>query len=93
METSQTEISRELLEAVRHMASSQGRSEREILDDAARGYIVAFQGGDSRRAKETRALLDRMSSRFDDLDEDEAMRIALREQRAFRRERAGERRK
>ncbi len=33
------------------------------------------------------ALLDRMSSRFD-LDEEEAMRIALEEQKAFRRERA-----
>ncbi len=33
------------------------------------------------------ALLDRMSSRFD-LDEDEAMRIAVEEQQAFRRERS-----
>lgn len=33
------------------------------------------------------ALLDRMSSRFD-LDEDEAMRIAVEEQHAFRRESA-----
>lgn len=90
METSQTEISRELLEAVRRMAASQGRSEREVLDDAVRGYIVALQGGEPRGAAGPRALLDRMSSRFGDLDEDEAMQIALREQRAFRRERAGE---
>ncbi len=89
METSQTEISRELLEAVRRMASSQGRSEREILDDAVRGYI-AFQGRDPRDTEGFRALLDRMPSRFGDLEEEEAMRIALREQRAFRCDRAGE---
>lgn len=34
------------------------------------------------------ALIDRMSSRFD-FDEDEAMRIAVEEQHAFRRERGG----
>jgi hypothetical protein len=34
------------------------------------------------------ALLDRMSSRFDLDDPDEAMRIAVEEQHAFRRERA-----
>jgi len=82
------------MEAVRRVASSQGRSEREILDDAVRGYIVAVEGGDKsgnpRSVKEARALLARMSSRLGDLDEDEAMEIALREQRAFRRERAGE---
>lgn len=88
METSRAEISLELLEAVRRVASSQGRSEREILDDAVRGYVAAFRGADPADAEDFRALLDRMSSRFGDLDEDEAMRIAMREQRAFRRERA-----
>ncbi len=35
------------------------------------------------------ALIDRMSSRFDLDDPDEAMRIAVEEQHAFRRKRAG----
>lgn len=88
METSRAEISVELLEAARRVASSQGRTEREVLDDAVRGYIVAFRGVAPGDAEDFRSLLDRMSSRFGDLDEDEAMRIAMREQRAFRRERA-----
>ncbi|MBA2692842.1 MAG: hypothetical protein H0U65_10165 [Rubrobacter sp.] len=87
MEVSRVEISVELLEAARRVASSQGRSEREVLDDAVRGYVAAFRGGNPGDAEDFRALLDRMSSRFGDLDEDEAMRIAVREQRAFRRER------
>jgi hypothetical protein len=54
-----------------------GRALREIYVEPPEGQLnVGFL-----------ALLDRMSSRFD-LDEDEAMRIAVEEQHAFRRERA-----
>lgn len=87
METSRAEISAELLAAARRVAALEGRSEREVLDDAVRDYVVAFRVAKTNGAGNFRALLNRISSRFGDLDEDEAMEVALREQRSFRRER------
>lgn len=85
METMRTEISKELLGAVRQLAEAQGRSEREVLDEAVRGYLASLRSG--RRDEDYfPALLDRMSSRFD-LDEDEALELANEELHAFRRER------
>lgn len=86
MEQERTEISPELLEAVRGIARDQGRPEREVVDEAVRGYLAAL---DSTSSDNFRALLDRMSGGFDDLSEDEAMELALEEQRTYRRERAG----
>ncbi len=84
METMRTEIGKELLEAVRQLAKAQGRSEREVLDEAVRAYLASL--GRGQREEDFPALLDRMSSRFD-LDEDEALELANEELHAFRRER------
>jgi hypothetical protein len=114
-EKARTEISKEVLDAVRWLAEAQGRTESEVLDEAAlrylrfltywqtversagereQGYwrILSSHGGDTvaewRTARgDFLALLDRMSSRFD-LDDEEALRIAVEEQKAFRQERA-----
>jgi hypothetical protein len=95
MEKSRTEISSELLSAVRQLAKRQGRTESEVVDEAVMRYLDFFlywQSGEARRAASAAsddflALLDRMSSRFD-LDEEDALRIAVEEQKAFRQERA-----
>lgn len=84
MKRESTEISPDLLSAVRGVAREQGRPEREIVDEAVRGYLASLGGGSS---DDFRALLDRMSGQFD-LNADEAMKLAIEEQRAYRRERA-----
>ena len=76
----QAEIDERLLAEIRRLAQEQGRSERELLDEAVRRYL---ERSDPRRFEE---LLTKMSSRFD-LDEDEAERIAYKELHAMRRER------
>ena len=76
----QAEIDEKLLAEIRRLADEQGRSERELLDEAIRRYL---ERSDPRRFEE---LLKKMSSRFD-FDEDEAERIAYEELHAMRRER------
>lgn len=75
-----TEIDETLLGQLRELASEQGRSERELLDEAVMSYL---QRSDPRRFEE---LLERMTSRFE-LTDEEAMRIADEELHAMRRER------
>lgn len=76
----QTEIDERLLAQLRELASEQGRSERELLDEAVMSYL---QRSDPRRFEE---LLERMSSRFE-LTDEEAQRVANEELHAMRRER------
>ena len=118
------EINPKISNLLRDLATAEGRSEEEVLEEALVSYLQRFStlgdepniGSDvyeiyvdspevdpprvrrylvsrSAASPEDRprdgflALIDRMSSRFD-LDEDEAMRIAVEEQHAFRRESA-----
>ena len=100
----QVEISGRLLRLIRALAEAQGRSEDEVLEEAVLRYLremgiegepgvgrelgEIYVGSPSDRPQDPfLSLITRMSSRFD-LDEDEAMRIAVEEQRAFRRERS-----
>lgn len=76
------EIETRLVEELRRRAKEQGRSERELLDEAVRQYL---ERSDPRRFEN---LLRSMSSRFD-LDEDEAERIAYEELHAMRRDIGG----
>ena len=80
----QAEISPELLEELRRRAREQGRPERELLDEAVKSYL--------RRP----SSLAELSEGIDQgqrqrgvapLSEDEAMRLAVEEQHAWRRER------
>lgn len=100
------EISPKIANLVRDIASTEGRSEEEILEEAVIRYLdmrrASGTTGDTevpewmaRSPQDTEerprdgflALIDRMASRFDLDDPDEAMRIAVEEQHAFRRER------
>ncbi len=80
----QAEIDGALMAKLRELAEEQGRTEREVLDEAVRHYL---ERSDPRRFEE---LLERMSSRFD-LSEDEAERLAYEELHAMRRERKAKR--
>ena len=80
----QGEISPELLEELRRRAREQGRPERELLEEAVRSYLERpgslaelFEGID--RGQRERGVAP--------LSEDEAMRLAVEEQHAWRRER------
>jgi hypothetical protein len=83
------EISPKIANLLRDIARAEGRSEEEVLGDA----LALYQGREPKprsyeQLAEFQAFLNRMSSRFDLEDEDEAMRIAIEEQNAFRRERS-----
>ena len=80
----QTEISPELLEELRRRASEQGRSERELLEEAVKSYLERpgslaelFEGID--QGQRERGVTP--------LSEAEAMRLAVEEQHAWKRER------
>jgi hypothetical protein len=92
------EISQRIANLLRDIASARGRSEEEVLDEALVLYLRHFEsesepdiGRPVRHEGEPLdpflELISRMRARFD-LDEEEAMRIAVEEQHAFRRERA-----
>ncbi len=85
-ERQSTEVSADLLEALRRRAEDQGRTEADVLDEAVRRYL------------ERSGTLDELLKRIEQgrrnrgvepLSEDEAMRLAVEEQHAWRRERAG----
>jgi hypothetical protein len=79
------EIDGELLAEVRRMADEQGRSERELLDEAVRTYLLRRRAGlkelfeDAARWQRERGI--------DLLSDEEAMRLANDELHAMRRER------
>jgi hypothetical protein len=79
------EIDGELLAEVRRMADEQGRSERELLDEAVRTYLLRCRAGlkelfeDAARWQRERGI--------DLLSDEEAMRLANDELHAMRRER------
>jgi hypothetical protein len=80
----QAEISPELLEELRRRAREQGRPERELLDEAVKSYLERpsslaelFEGIDQGQRERGVAPLS----------EGEAMRLAVEEQHAWRRER------
>ena len=83
-EKSHTEISTELLEELRRKARHTGRSESDLIDEAVRRYLD--------RAGSLAELLDRADrwqreQSVDTLSEEEAMKLAVEEQHAWRRER------
>lgn len=90
------EIGGRLVPILLRFAQEQGRDPDEVMEEALLLYLrerdvdlgrSIGKPAEERPREPLLALLDRMSSRFD-LDEDEAMRIAVEEQRAFRSERA-----
>ncbi len=85
-EKQKTEIDAGLLEELRRRAKELGRPEGELLDEAVRRYLERSY---PRRFEE---LLERMERGrrergVEPLSEEEAMRLAVEEQHAWRRER------
>lgn len=83
-EKSRIEISTELLEELRRRAQDTGRPESALVDEAVRRYLD--------RPGSLTELLDRADlwqreQGVEPLSEDEAMRLAVEEQHAWRRER------
>lgn len=82
MERTETRIDRELVERARERARREGRDESELIEDALRRYL-------DRRASISESLESarrrREASGIPELSEEEAMRIAVEEQHAYRR--------
>ncbi len=85
-ERQRTEISAELLESLRRKAEDQGRTEADVLDEAVRRYLERSGSLDELLGRIEQGRQDRG---VEPLSEDEAMRLAVEEQHAWRRERAG----
>lgn len=85
----ETRVDRELLEAVRKVASEEGRGESEIIEEALRDYLGASrlrdEGGES--FGEIFAKVEEWQRRrgVEPLSDEEAMRLAVEEQHAHRR--------
>lgn len=84
MERTETKMDRELLEALRLRAAEDGRGEYEVIEDAARFYLKHGSPQATITGLIDRARERRERSGLPELPEDEAMRIAVAEQRAHR---------
>lgn len=85
MERVETKISRDLMEAVKAQADKEGRDSEEVVEDAVKKYLKESSGSIVK-------VLERMSewrreNGVEELSEEEAMRLAVEEQHAWRRER------
>jgi len=87
MERTETRIDSGLVERARERARKEGRDESELIEDALRRYLG--ETGDDRRASISESLESarrrREASGIPELSEEEAMRIAVEEQHAYRR--------
>lgn len=75
----------DLLTAAKVLAATGGRSESQVIEDALRAYLRAGQMEAARA--ELLGLMDRIATKDDLLDEEEAMSTAVEEVRAVRRRR------
>lgn len=89
MERVETKISRELMEAVKAQASKEGRDSEEVVEDALRSYMLRQGGLPRRDLPEIFEAIDRYQKErgVEPLSEEEAMKLAVEEQHAWRRER------
>lgn len=85
MERTEARIDRELVERARELARREGRDESELIEDALRHYLDR----DDRRPSISESLEGarrrREASGIRELSEEGAMKIAIEEQRAYRR--------
>ncbi len=89
MERVETKIDRDLLEAVRERAREEGRDSSEIIEEAVSHYLRTR--GEA-RPRDLEEIFDSMvryrrEQGVEELSEEEAMRLAVEEQHAWRRER------
>lgn len=87
MERTETRIDSELVAKARELARREGRDESELIEDALRRYLG--RADDDRRPGISESLENarrrREGSGITELSEEEAMRIAVEEQHAYRR--------
>lgn len=88
MERTETRIDRILVERARRRAREEGRGESELIEDAFRRYLSEVGEAGLRRPSISESL-DRARERREredipELSEEEAMRLAIEEQRAWR---------
>lgn len=84
VERTETKIDRALLEAVRARAAQEGRAEAEVIEEAVNRYLETYSDG-------IVGLLGRMAEGrrrrgVEELSEEGAMKLAVEEQHAWRRE-------
>lgn len=89
VERTETKIDRALLEAVRARAAKEGRGEAEVIEDAVKRYLAG-------RRRDLPKIFDSIEryqreQGVEPLSEEEAMKLAVEEQRAWRRERREQR--
>lgn len=89
MERVETKISRDLMEAVEARASEEGRGSEEVVEDAVRSYLSGHGRRSAKDPLEIFASIDRyqIEQGVEPLSEEEAMKLAVEEQHAWRRER------
>jgi hypothetical protein len=83
-----------VLTAAKMTAVVTHRSESQLVEDALRAYVVEQGRGEAAR-EDMRKLLDELRARpeLSDLDDEQSMKLAVRETRAVRQERSAKRRK
>jgi hypothetical protein len=83
-----------VLTAAKMTAVATQRSESRLVEDALRAYVVEQGRGEAAR-EDLRRLLEELRTRpeLGDLDDKQAMALAVEETRAVRRERAARRRR
>jgi hypothetical protein len=81
-----------VLTATKMTAAATQRSESQLVEDALRAYVVEEGRGEAAR-EDLRRLLEELRARpeLGDLDDEQAMALAVEETRAVRRERAARR--
>jgi hypothetical protein len=85
MKRTETRLDRELVERARERARREGRDESELIEDALRRYLDSDRRRPSISESLENARKRREAAGIPELSEEEAMRIAVEEQHAYRR--------
>jgi Fe-S oxidoreductase len=85
MKRTETRIDRELVERACERACREGRDESELIEDALRRYLDRDRRWASLSESLENAHRRREAAGIPELSEEEAMRIAVEEQHAYRR--------
>lgn len=84
----ETKVDRELLNAIRKIASEEGRGESDVIEEALRRYLSSpsrLRGGETFGGIFARVEKWQRERGVEPLSDEEAMRLAVEEQRANRR--------
>jgi DNA-binding protein Fis len=90
VERTETKIDRALLQAVRARAAKEGRGEAEVIEEAVKRYLKEGRGRDLNDIFDS-IQRHQQEQGVEPLSEVEAMKLAVEEQHAWRRERREQR--